>query len=589
MLLKQMDGVDTRYSGVFQVLRKCLLDLNTEYIVSQQETKAIQTARFALGIINTLLKYGEILLYVNQLIKQDLIDSIGTHSSKYVTILASHNRAKEAKELSDNSIKLLEVMSYNPTKESQGSEESRELTKHIAEIIKEITTNIAQKCRGLFAEQSYNQEAIDKLQAAAIAFNINGMSIPGQIKLFEKILLVKELWQFENSKDNNSDNSRFIFHLHLEQILSHIDASEPEESFKHLVGFLTDDKNILEDLSNKSLIQLYDRLKNFEPQTDVLINLLHKIHNEAQFRYTYNRLSDSGYELLKRFQSYDAIIHQIDTAEFIIIETYLLRNSILVHEALVTMVKHIDNIKVVGAVKMPELTSVLSKIKTVLASGAGEAHNNISIMFSSIKFKLSSSIDPIVLKRYTDLDKFCTNSIKARYVRLCRYISTLLDEKKEDLSFVQEAVVYRLAQEYYIPNLSNSVSKLRAMAKDRSYIAKKLAEIDFLALFNPENLNHITSLNFKKQLSKAKIRDRDDYVLMVVSEIVKEATASQLESLYKPLVGIELTEMQTILRDAIRQQVKRRTTITKTIVSLFTGHNQEVTVLRNLKKELIAQ
>ena len=53
---------------------------------------------------------------------------------------------------------------------------------------------------------------------------------------------------------------------------------------------------------------LYDRIKNIEFYNHTMDNLLHKLHQEAQFRYSDNRIQDSDYELLKRFQNNFQII-----------------------------------------------------------------------------------------------------------------------------------------------------------------------------------------------------------------------------------------------------------------------------------------
>src|SRR5262249_32764108 len=141
---------------------------------------------------------------------------------------------------------------------------------------------------------------------------------------------------------------------------------DAEDATQQIEDFFVNTHDILQHLSDEKLITLYDRLKNFEPQTPPLLSMLHKIHHEAQFRYSYNRLSDSGYELLKRFQSYDAISHQIENSEFSIVETFLLRRANFEHEALMLIAKHAENLKAVGAAKLSNLSSIINHISASL-------------------------------------------------------------------------------------------------------------------------------------------------------------------------------------------------------------------------------
>jgi hypothetical protein len=575
---------ETEYKQAFNSLKGCLLELDAKYTLFQQEPGHTQNALFALSIVKCLLKYRDILAFVNPIIKEDLADSIGTHHFKYVDILSENNLTQEASDLVKNSLELLELMrqikNYKDIDESVQAE---------IQIIKNVTTNIAQKCRALFSEQSHNQEAIDKLQAAAIAFNMKNLPIATQLHIYDKLLLIKELWQFEKNKNNNiNDNFRRSLHIHLEDILKQFDTTEPELALKQFVHFLVESKEVLAEIPNSSLVRLYDRIKNIDPLGDMFEYLLHGLHHEAQFRYNYNRLSDSGYELLKRFQSYDAILHQIELSEFVIIESFLVKNSSFIQEILVTIAKHLDNIKVAGFIKMPELNDTLNRIKTAVSGLPSSNAAPLTTILDSIKSKFSTPLEQNILKRYNELDKFCLSAIKAKYVKLFKEILSLLDNNLEDNSFIEKVVVFKLAQDYHIPNLSNSISKLRQVAKDRTYIANSLKAIDFVALFDPANINKIDSLNFKVEIGKLEVKNTEEYINCVINLIARKSSASQLEELYRPMIGGNLSKVELLLKQAISKQIRQRTTLSKRLFSILTGKKDELIKLENIKKTFVS-
>ena len=344
-------------------------------------------------------------------------------------------------------------------------------------------------------------------------------------------------------------------------------------------------KIILENLSDKELLTLYDRLKNCERKSGSILDLLAHIHTEAQFRYSYNRLSDSGYELLKRFQNFDAIAHHIDNMEFTILESYLLRKSTFVDEVIFTLAKQVDNIKALNLSKSPELTSLINTINLALESKAHPEGATISLL-SAIKSKLDKSLENHIKKRYTELDIYLAQALQDKYKSLCSNIQSLIEEKGNYQNYLKHLLAAKLATDYYIPNLSNSIAKLRAITKDREYIISLASELNIEQIFAPEHQNKITSLNFRKKLTESDLRSPMNYISGVIREVVILCNASQLEVLYTPLLTGKLSKVQMILKNQISNQIHQRISIRQMLYSIFLGRKREYDKLTEIKNNI---
>jgi hypothetical protein len=552
--------------------------LNSEYIDSHKQPSHLQNSYFAVGIIKTLLHKTNLLNYLTHNVKQDLIDTINVHHSKYIAQLAVDEANKNIAEEHQSNIQILVK-----TLESSQLASNNDLIPYQIDVIKDILKNIVQNCRTLFAEQTHNKEAIDRLQVSNIVFNLFNIQYKDQIQLFDKLLLVKELWAIGNSKFLDLDsNFQTFFHINITKILDEFHSLNKEEIFDKIVTIFVDQHSILDNLSNEQLIRLYDRLKNIESNT-IIDNLLHKLHQEAQFRYSFNRAEDSGYELLKRFQNYDAMLQQIESASFLVAESFLLRNNIFIPEMITLISKHIDNIKVLGYTKNFYINDALTKLKyQALTCSNNQARSELLLMFAAIESKLNTNLDAHILKRYSDFSNFITSSLRAKYVVLFQNIKNLIYKEVGYSEFLGQTITRKIAKDYYISTLANSVDKLKLMAKERLKIFEQLSEIDFVEIFSPQHFNKISSLSFRSQIIKADIKSPGDFIETIIRIFVANLTASQLEAIYRPLIKPNLTKTQTIIKQELSRQIKQRTSLAKIILSIFNGKVKDIKKLKTI-------
>lgn len=581
MVVQIKEHSTKEYKLLLQKIGNCFTELNAEYISAQTQSSILKEAWFAYGIVKTLLQNVPLLGFGSLRSKQDLIDSIEIHSKKYLGMFEAQEVGRETALIFQTN---LTNLSNHCTHSKQPSNHS--LTAQEFDVIRDLATDVLQKCQSLFAEQAYNQDILDRLQASSIVFNDLKLGVKQQFQLLDKLLLVKELWQIQDYVTESVDNPSYDFNLNPRTTLAQISSDDPDQSFEQLANIFTDTHLALQNLTNERLIDLYDRLKNFEPQTVVLNNLLQKLHREAQFRYGFNRLSDSGYELLKRFQSYDAIAHQIEIAEFAISESYLLKKNTFLQEMVNTISKHVDNIKAVGAAKDLSVKSVMTMLKQQLAHSHSSEQSPTTTL-SLITDKLAAGIDSHIYKRYAELDKFATNSLKTKYENLFHDLKQLLEgDVARSHNFLQQSIVRKLAQDYHVSNLTGSYSKLKTIAAERATIAKMLHEINFVETFNKNYPNSISSLNLKKNIKDSNPQTIADYVQSIIHALVIRSSAAQLESLSKSIQGN--SEVQNILKQEITKYTLARTSIVKMFYSMVTGRKQEFNKLKIINKNMQA-
>lgn len=581
MVVQIKEHSTKEYKSLLQKIGNCFTELNAEYISAQTQSSALKEAWFAYGIVKTLLQNVPLLGFGSLRSKQDLIDSIEIHSKKYLSMFEAQEVGRETALIFQTN---LTNLSNHCTHSKQP--QSHSLTAQEFDVIRDLATDVLQKCQSLFAEQAYNQETLDRLQASSIVFNDLKLAVKQQFQLLDKLLLVKELWQIQHYAAENVNNLSYDFNLNPRATLAQVSSDDVDQTFEQLTNIFTDTHLALQNLSNERLIDLYDRLENFEPQAIVLNNLLQKLHREAQFRYGFNRLSDSGYELLKRFQSYDAIAHQIEIAEFAISESYLLKKNTFLQEVVNTISKHVDNIKAVGAAKDPCVKSVMTMLKQNLAH-AHSSEQSPATTLSLITDKLAAGIDSHIYKRYAELDKFATSSLKTKYENLFHDLKQLLEgDVARSHNFLQQSIVRKVAQDYHFSNLIGSYPKLKTIAAERAAIAKMLLEINFVEMFNENHPNSITSLNLKKNIKDSNPQTIVDYVQSIVHALVTQSSAAQLESLSETIQGD--SKVQNILREEIAKHTLARTSIVKMFYSMVTGRKQEFNKLKTINKNMQA-
>jgi hypothetical protein len=570
----------SNYSQTIQKLAGCLNDLCMGYIESLSTEPHAQESAFACRIVSILDRNKDLLHLISKMHRRDLVDSLVTHSDKYAKFMESH--AIDPGEITafKNSITSL---THIPDDADIANSELQDTER---DAISELAYKMVKKSQIIFAEQSHNKESLYSLLALAVASNLSNLSLKDQSSLFDQLLLIKEVWSLNPSVKLTPEHPKFKFFLNPYQALELEATDDLHQTFASIISYLAKKNDVLEDLTDENLIVLYDRLKNYDWNSDSLPILLSYVHTEAQFRYSYNRLTDSGYELLKRFQSFDAIAHQIENLEFCIMESYLLRRQLFADEMLSLIARHLDNIRALNITKNEHLTSMLNKISSSLLKKVSNNSEAGKAMLSSIKSKLDRTLEPHVKKRYSELDQYALKFLQQKYFDLFENITNLIEEKDEYKTYLNEVFVSKLASDYYLPNWSNSIERLRIVAKDRKKVKAELLKLNFIEMYQPQYLNKITSLNFRRGISETDLKSFTNYISGVIREIVLSCTAFQLEVLYKPLLSGKLSKTQALLKDEIISQIHQRTSIKQMLYSILVGRKKEYDKLTKIGKNI---
>ena len=535
----------------------------------------------AKAILTALNDSNEILSLFSTFHRQDLSDSVITHGKRYLKEYAKFPELKDDYLVFQNSLDgVIEKISI-------ADKNNIALDNSEIDLLSERFYLIVKKIQVFFANQSQNKDSLEFIHALSIVYKIEDIPLQEQIILADLLVLIKELWSMEY-KDATSKAVNIVnrFYLNPAQLLQiDGDGLDTGKIFNVIISKLTSAENsVLVCLQDTHILSLYDRLKNHEGYMLNMFGLLEKIHTEAQFRYSYNRLSDTGYQLLSRFQSFDAINHQIENLEFSILEAYLFKKSNFTKEILVSIAKHSHNIKALSINKDENFLKTLSYIDKKLSNQSKGADGSLA-MLSSLKSSLNKLLPSHVKKRYSELDDFHNIALQKKYSNLFLNIISIFEGEENANKFLQNILTHRLASDYYLPHLSNSIDKLRIQALDRKKVVSLLSELNFLTIFSPGNFNNITSFNFRKSGKVIELKTPVEYIKSLIDNICVNINAFQLETLYKSVAyNTKLTAMQLLLIDSIKIQIKQRMTVRKLLYSIVSGKKKEYDKLKLLKK-----
>ncbi|MDP5082696.1 MAG: hypothetical protein NWP61_00455 [Rickettsiaceae bacterium] len=560
-------------------LKELAHNLSMSHINSFLENGVKGELIFAQQIVTLLYQNKKFLAFLSKMHREDLIDCLRTHKVKYLRMFDADGTKQTIVEKFKANIDEI-FLFLKQTKFDTGCEykDLDMLGKHVYQIIHNVQL--------LFAEQSHNQQAKYILQAQSVILSFINLDIDDQQNLLKKMLLIKEVWCIENRKEAGIETIKHQFHKDPQKDLQLQEEKNIDVAFERIIELLTQKTSVLKHLTDEQLIHLYDRLKNYEWNCAFIVQLMHKMHEESQFRYSYNRLTDSGYDLLNRFQSHDAMMHQIEALEFSIVEAYLINNVNFVHKLIQLLAKHPENIKALGLHKNAALLSIFKKIDTKLHHMSEQERSVCKPSFLSLKGSLGHSVDANVQKRYIDLDQYTIHALQDRYSELFTNIQKLFEPNAESKQYLQSVFAAKVAHDFYLPNLSNSIEKLRKMAKYRSEVKEQFQQLNFIEIFLGKGvLNKITSLDFKKLAIGYDIKFASDYVQIIVQKIVSMCNAFQLDALYKQLLSEQnLSGLQIHLKNQIVKQIHQRTSVAKMVYSIVRGRKKEYDSLRRLKK-----
>lgn len=568
-----------RLKDTMSELKEFAYALDVSYVNSFAHSKDTREASFAFDIAISLQKHKELLNFVSKMHRKDLDDCLRTHGDKYLRIFDNTNRSKD--DIAQFKSAITEIMDTLHSPKSSTDIDSSDL-----DLLGERIYNVVKNAQLLFAEQAHNQKAKDAVQANSIVLSIDHLNYEDQTSLMARIVLIKEIWDIENSEDANKDGVKYKFHKNPKLQLKLKGDETIDQVFASIIRLMVEKVSVLDKLTDEQLIHLYDRIKNAEWSDPSIPLLLLKIHDESQFRYSYNRLTDSGYDLLNRFQNYDAIMHQIKLLEFATLDAYLLHNLRFPTKFLHALSKHIDNLRALNVHKNEDLAQMLRRIDTRIHHMHEQEKEGLKSSLLSVKAKLDKSLEASVQKKYLELDKFTIHALQDKYKETFKNTNKLFDKEEDHKSILHKMFIEKVTHDFYLPNLSNSIDKLRKMALLQSEVKSQLSQIDLVDIFIGNDLhNKIESFDFKKVAVNPNIKSSSDYVYAIIKEIITSCSAFQLEILYKPLAKAQsLNDLQKYLKDKVIKQIHQRTSITKMMYSIVRGRKKEYDRLKHVKK-----
>ncbi|MFP3018746.1 MAG: hypothetical protein ACEY3E_07790 [Candidatus Tisiphia sp.] len=560
-------------------LKGCFVSLSSECIVSCKYPSTLKRSLRSFNIIKILQQNSDLLDYLSLDSQKNLLSVLEHYEPLSIETLKQQKYQME--EVTNFVTSLNQLVDCLKSSSTLHHEENNKALKPVMDLAR----NFVQHCCILITEDVKNQDVINNLQATAIVLNLDNLSLEQQNLLLDQLLFIKELWQIDSTIDIKKESVPLLFHANILLTLKEENTVDYEYIFKKITNFLIDDHNVLMELTNAKLICLYNRLKDLCIKSQTINHILLRIHDESKFRKSFSKLNNSGYELSVLFENYNAIIHQIENAEFAIIERFLLRQNVFMHEILINITKHIDAIRMLNITEDSDLNYILAQIRKRLTQNIQSGHT-ISLMISSIESKFSAKLEVKNIKRYASLDSFTKNALKTRYQLLFKNITSLLKKELNYAEFVQQVITCRIAADYKINSNVTSVRTLRLIEQERLEVKKQLCEINFVETFSDKYLNKTSSLSFKKHVRRTSITTPAGYVTVIIRILLTNFSVEQLQLLSQFLMNGNLTTIRTIVQQELVVQVKKRTTISKVIYYVFTRKKNELTMLNNIKRIL---
>ncbi|WP_341751964.1 hypothetical protein [Candidatus Tisiphia endosymbiont of Piscicola geometra] len=560
-------------------LKGCFVSLSFECIVSCKYPSTLKRSLRTFNIIKILQQNSDLLDYLSLDSQKNLLSVLEHYGPLSIETLKQQKYQME--EVTNFVTSLNQLVDCLKSSSTLHHEENNKALKPVMDLAR----NFVQHCCILITEDVKNQDVINNLQATAIVLNLDNLSLEQQNLLLDQLLLIKELWQIDSTIDIKKESVPLLFHANILLTLKEENTVDYTYILKKITNFLIDDHNVLMELTNAKLICLYNRLKDLSIKSQTINHILLRIHDESKFRKSFSKLNNSGYELSVLFENYNAIIHQIENAEFAIIERFLLRQNVFMHEILINITKHIDAIRMLNITEDSDLNYILAQIRKRLTQNIQSGHT-ISLMISSIESKFSAKLEVKIIKRYASLDSFTKNALKTRYQLLFKNITSLLKKELNYAEFVQQVITCKIAADYKINSNVTSVKTLRLIEQERLEVKKQLCEINFVEIFSDKYLNKTSSLSFKKHVRKTNITTPAGYVTVIIRILLTNFSVEQLQLLSQFLMNGNLTTIRTIVQQELVIQVKKRTTISKVIYCVFTRKKNELTMLNNIKRIL---
>lgn len=576
--------INDPYLKILQRVKDAFVSFSAELIIAYKYARIVKTALYTTRLINILRENIDLLNYLSVGTQKHLSSFLqGEWYQAIDTLKQKAIKVEEIPKLTTDFTQIIEYLDHYTNNYSETVAINTGLQK-----VQELTENLIQQCCNVIKPGNDPQEPFNKFQAYTIALNVDILLREQHHDFVDQLLFIKELWQVDRIVSSKKFSNILLFHSNILLLLKKDKVQNYEEALKKIINFVLYDHNVLTELPNASLVNLYKRLKDINDPFLLYSKVLAKIYEEAKFRAHDNKININGYELFKLFESYNTILHQIENAEFAIVEKFLLKRSAFFHEVLINITKHIDSIIITSVTDSPELSYILSHIRKELTQNIQNGHT-ISLMISSLESKLTASIHNKAIRRYGALDSFTKNLLKNRYQLLFNNIIALNEITINSFGFIQRTIIQKIASDYrdYKINVSSD-STLRIIHNEREEILKQLSELNFIELFQDRYLNKMSSLNFKKYARKENTQTPAAYVKLIIQILLNNFTVVQLQAVMQCLLDGHFVTIHSIVKQELLLQVKKRMTLGKILYYIFTRRKDEITMLNNIKRSLNA-
>jgi hypothetical protein len=265
-------------------------------------------------------------------------------------------------------------------------------------------------------------------------------------------------------------------------------------------------------------------------------------------------------------------------------ETYFIEKHNFIKNSISFLAKHANNLRGLGLNKEKNLIASLQALSEQIKLLPNIEKESCKSALFSLQKELNQSLESRIQKRYINLGNFVKQTLQNRYSEFFENFNLLIKNKEGHIEYLQQLFAHKLSKDFHLPNLSNSVDKMRNMAKLRLEVKAILSTFDLSIIFLEKGvLNKITSLDFKHASLDSNLQTTNDYIEKLISEIASKCSAFQHELIYNKLpLQKKLSHFHEKIQNEITTQVNTRTSLTKMLYSMAKGQKNEYGCLKKL-------
>ncbi len=529
-------------------------------------------AMYVCEILAALLEHIDIIQKLNSGTKEKFVSAVKMHKEKYLKLMEeSKTDPFHVKSFIYNCDRVIDLF----PKKASGAKLKDDIGTLVADMFNNIQT--------IFSEQKHSEGVFIKLYSTAFAMSYD-LPVKETAILKEDLELIHEVYIL-NPKASIFDKKIDFYDNLLEQIC-HVHEKDPEVALKDLIKKALS-YEVLAEVSDEDLLKLYNRIKENTRIMKICPELIDQVYLESKIRYSCAKVPDSTYKLQDVFSLFDSISYQIRNLKNQFIKHHLFKSNPKI-QLIELLSAHTDNICFFKMTSDKSLITILNIMcEATKDEKKSAAARNMQIL-DEMRSKMDNAMDPMTYKKYKDLDLYQAKQIKTAYNNAFFKIAKVLEAKDQDYSkIVNELFIDKLVDDYYLPHSVNSTLKVRNYYKNQSLVRGLVQDLNLIAIFDEGNINGITLFDYRNQFG-GEISTPESFVQDLIRAIFYEASPSQLESIYKPLVQEKgkLSDMRAFLKEEAIYQIKNRTTLSKMLLAIFTGQKSEISRLKKLRDQL---